>query len=362
MKPAVYQELLAVMQSRRGPYAGLDIPEFFNLVEELFSPEEAQVNNAFGKQPETLEQMSLKLGWDVNKLQPILECMADKGLCATYVMQGQRVFKGLPFMPGIFEYLFIGGADSPRLRNIARLIHAYKSAYKAAKGVEKIAFPITRVIPVAKTIDAGNKIHTYDQVATYVQKNDSIAVGTCYCRHAARLRGEDTHNMAMEVCMWFGPAADYMAERIGGRKVSKSEAMALLDQAESSGLIHMSRNTTENIEYLCNCDRWHCEIVTQVLKQPKPGKVFNSGYRPRFDPDRCVACHTCIGRCPSEALVMGDEPVPEVDLDRCFGCAVCASGCPEEAIAMEALPGFAAPPENVKDLVAALKARRTREA
>ena len=42
MKPKVYQELLTVMQSRRGPYAGLDIPEFFELVETLFSPEEAE--------------------------------------------------------------------------------------------------------------------------------------------------------------------------------------------------------------------------------------------------------------------------------------------------------------------------------
>jgi hypothetical protein len=31
-----YRELLEVMKSRGGPYAGLDIPEFFALVEELF--------------------------------------------------------------------------------------------------------------------------------------------------------------------------------------------------------------------------------------------------------------------------------------------------------------------------------------
>ncbi len=87
--------------------------------------------------------------------------------------------------------------------------------------------------------------------------------------------------------------------------------------------------------------------------------VFNSGFEPRFDPDVCIACETCIDRCPPVALKMGDEDVPIVDLDRCFGCAVCATGCTEEAIAMVTKPDFPQPPRNVKDLAeAAMKASR----
>lgn len=361
MNPSVYEELLKVMQLRRGPYAGLDIPEFFNLVEELFTPEEAEVNNALDKKPETLEQIAQKLHRDPKQLHHLLEAMAGKGLCATFIRSGRRVYQGLPFMPGIFEYKFIAGNDSVHYRKLARLIHDYKKAYTAAKGLEIIAFPTTRVIPVDKTIDAGNKIHTYDQVATYIQKYDSIAVGTCYCRHAAKLRDEDIHNMPMEVCLWFGHTADYMVERIGGRKVTKEEALALLDQSENAGLIHMSRNTTEDIEFLCNCDRWHCEVVTHVLKQPKPGWVFNSGYQPHFDPAKCLACETCVDRCPSEALALGDDQLPTVNLDRCFGCAVCATGCPEEAVAMVAKSSFPSPPKNIKELVAGLKASYTHQ-
>jgi Pyruvate/2-oxoacid:ferredoxin oxidoreductase delta subunit len=360
MKSPVYQDLLKVMQSRRGPYAGLDIPEFYELVQVLFTPEEAAVNNALARQPETLEPIALRLNRDPPGLLALLEAMAGKGLCATFTRDGRRVFQGLPFMPGIFEYQFVSGSDSAHYRKLARLIHDYKKAYVAVKGLEKITFPVTRVIPVDQTIDAGNRIHTYDQVATYIQKYDSIGVGTCYCRHAARLRGEDIHALPMDVCMWFGHAADYMVERIGGRKVTQAEALVLLDRSEKAGLIHMSRNTTEEIEFLCNCDRWHCEVVTNVLKQPKPGRVFNSGYQPRFDPARCMACGTCIDRCPPEALSMGENRLPTVDMDRCFGCAACATGCPEEAIRMEAKPGFPVPPKNVKELVAALKAHQPR--
>ena len=98
--------------------------------------------------------------------------------------------------------------------------------------------------------------------------------------------------------------------------------------------------------------------VSNALAQPKPGLFFNSGFEPRFDSELCIACKTCIERCPSEALSMGDEDVPEVDLDRCFGCAVCATGCTEEAITMVNKPGFPEPPKDGKALKEAIIASR----
>jgi ferredoxin len=286
----------------------------------------------------------------------LLEGMVGKGLCSCFNADGKTLYQGVPFMPGIFEYQFMGGKDGEREKRIARLIHDYKAAYTAAKGDAKIAFPLTRVIPVDRKIPVKNAVHTYDQVASYIEKYDPISVGSCYCRHAARLRGEDVHDMPVEVCMWFGKTGEFAADRLGGRRVSKKEAMDILATAEEAGLVHMSRNTTEEIEFLCNCDRWHCEVIKGVLKQPKPGLVFNSGFQPHFDPERCNACETCIDRCPSGALTMGPDPVPVVNLDRCFGCAACATGCEQEAIAMEAKPGFPEPPKTMRDLIIALKA------
>ena len=156
--------------------------------------------------------------------------------------------------------------------------------------------------------------------------------------------------------MWFGKMAEYAIERLGAKKIGREEAFGVLDKAEEAGLVHMSRNTTEDIDFICNCDRWHCEVVKGVLKQSKPALFFNSGFQPRFDPSLCTACETCIERCPPEALMMGDDEIPEVDLDRCFGCAVCATGCSSGAIAMEAKPGFSAPPKDTMELIFSLKA------
>jgi Pyruvate/2-oxoacid:ferredoxin oxidoreductase delta subunit len=355
MTQKVYRELLDVMKKRGGPYAGSNIPEFFDLVEELFTPEEAAINNVLLRKPATFEEIALGAQEDEEKVRQILEQMADKGLCGVFAASGIRLYQGLPFMPGILEYHFIGGRETERERRIADLIAAYRRAYQAAQGVARITYPATRVIPVARTIRAGNVIHTYDQVVTYIEKYDCIGIGACLCRQTAKLRGEDIHGMPIEACMWFGQIAEHIVERLGGRLVTKREAKEILDRMEEAGLLHLSRNTTEDIDFMCNCDRWHCEVVENVLKQPKPGLVFNSGFKPVFDVERCVSCETCIGRCPPEALTMGEDGVPRMNADRCFGCAVCATGCPEGAIEMEAKPDYPVPPKNTKELAAALK-------
>jgi len=356
MAQEVYKQLLEVMIQRRGAYAGMDIPEFYELVETLFTPEEAAVNNALPTKPAKPGDVAAALGRAEEEIAGLLEAMADKGLCQTFIKNGVRLYMGTPFMPGIFEYQFMAGTTTDRDKKIAGLIHAYKQSYTAAKGQTKMTFPLSRVITVDRTIQAGNTVHTYDQVSSYIDKYDTIGVGTCYCRHTAKLRGEDIHGMPTDMCMWFGNMAEYAIERLGSRRLTKQEARQVLDKAEEAGLVHMSRNTTEDIEFICNCDRWHCGVIEGVLKQSKPALFFNSGFQPRFDPDLCTACGTCLERCPPQALSMGDDEIPEVDLDRCFGCAVCASGCPSDAIAMVAKSDFPAPPRDPKELIASLKA------
>ncbi len=355
MSQNVYKDLLEVMRNRGGPYSGLDIPEFYALVEELFTPEEAGMNNVLSRKPAAAEDIAGRMNRDKNEVTRILERMADKGLCAIFKGPGVPLYQGIAFMPGIFEFQFIGGRETERYKRIAELIHAYKKACESAKGIQKISYPVTRVIPVARTIKAGNVIHTYDQVMTYIEKYDSIGVGTCYCRQAARLRGEDIHGMSLDVCMWFGEIAEHMIARLGGRRVTKQEAKDILDRCEEAGLLHMSRNTTEDIDFLCNCDRWHCQVVNNVLKQPRPSLVFNSGFQPVFDSDLCISCETCIERCPPQALTMDENNAQIVNTDRCFGCGICATGCPEDAISMEAKPGFPTPPKTAKELAAAFK-------
>ncbi len=69
------------MKKRGGEYAGLDIPEFYEMVEELFTPDEALINNSMPRGPFTAETLLEDLEMSSDKIERILDTMADKGLC-----------------------------------------------------------------------------------------------------------------------------------------------------------------------------------------------------------------------------------------------------------------------------------------
>lgn len=358
MAEQVYQELLEVMQKRGGGYSGMDIPEFFEMVEELFTPEQAKVNNIMPKAPTTAAQMAEIMGSDTESTEKILESMADGGLCRANSNNGTTVFMSSVFLPGILEYQFMPGIINDRAKKIARLIDNYEKAYDKVKPPKevKMTFAGMRVIPVDRTINAESKVHTYDQVQTYIDKYDTIAVTECYCRHKAVLLGEDIHGMPNSVCMSFGAGAESNIQRLNGKRLTKEEARKVIEETEEAGLVHMSRNMTDDIDFMCNCDRWHCGAIGGMLAQEKPGLFFNSGFEPSFDADLCTACETCLDRCPAEALVMGSEDIPVVNLDRCFGCAACATGCPSDTIIMINKAGFPQPPTDPVAMKKAYKA------
>ena len=349
MHEEIYKRLGEVMAKRGGMYPGMDIPEFYDLARELFTPEEAAVSSALPSKPKTAKAMADDLGKDESEIKVTLEAMADKGLCRSFEMDGNQYYAGSPFVPGIFEFQFMRGTCTDRDRRIARVIHAYKQAVDKTRGPLTITFPPNRVIPVGETIRSDAKVRTYSQVSSYVDRHDLIAVSTCFCRHEAKLLGEkDDCGMPNEVCMQFGLAAQFVIERGLGRKLAKEEARNTLKMAAEAGLVHAGLNTQE-LDFLCNCCPCHCMILKRALSQPKPGKVLFSGFQPHMDPDLCTGCQTCADRCPAKAVTLIQD-VPEIDTDRCFGCGVCAIGCPAGAIAMIEKPGLPEPPLNLKGL------------
>ena len=108
------------MKNRRGPYTGVEVPEFYPMVEELFTPQEAEVNNVMPRKPVTAAEIAAEMGRDESEIKAILEAMADKGLCRTYRLDDVRFYQAEPFMPGIFEYQFMSGKATDRDRKCNR--------------------------------------------------------------------------------------------------------------------------------------------------------------------------------------------------------------------------------------------------
>jgi Pyruvate/2-oxoacid:ferredoxin oxidoreductase delta subunit len=361
MSDDVYRQLCETMAKRGGRYPGMDIPEFYEMAKELFTPEEAAVFNAIPRGFSPAGVTAEAMGKSEEDIIPILEAMASKGLCAAGEMGESKFYGSLPFVPGIFEFQFMRGTSTEKDKKLARLIHAYKEAYDAAQGGEpEITYPTMRVITIEETIKPGNTVHTYGKLASLIENYDPIAVGTCFCRHEAELIDEnDRCDMPNEVCMQFGMAAQFTIDRGITRKISKEEALEILKKSEEAGLVHCGPNNQQDIDFLCNCCSCHCMIIKSALAQPKPGLALNSGFKPVWDADLCTACETCIDRCPMSALKMGSKDVPEVNLDRCIGCGVCATGCPEEAISLVQRTEIPVPPVDRKALKEAIKSSRS---
>ena len=356
MVKEVYMRLCDTMAKLGGLYPGVDIPEFYQVVLELFSEEEAQIYNVFPRGFNSAETIAGAMGKPREEMASILEAMAVKGLCVSIKKEESTSYKALPFVPGIFERQFMRGTFTERDKKMACVIQAYKDAYAEMKGPPRADFPLTRVIAVEKVIKAGTRIHTYDQVESYIEKYSPLAVTNCYCRHQARLLDPNGYcGKPVEVCMQFGIGAQYVIDRGMGRKVSKEDAYEILRCAEDHALVHCSSNHQE-IEWLCNCCPCHCMLLKNARIQPKPGLALNSGFQPAWDSGLCTGCEVCIDRCPVDALTMSADGALRMDPDRCIGCGVCATGCQDGAIEMEARPGIPAPPVDRKALSAAFKA------
>jgi 2-oxoacid:acceptor oxidoreductase delta subunit (pyruvate/2-ketoisovalerate family) len=356
MSEEVYKTLCNTMAKRGGMFPGMDIPEFYELAQELFTVEEAAVTNAMPRGFSLAGVIAEDMGKTEEEISAIIEKMADKGLCISGEKGDAMVYGGPPFVPGIFEFQFLRGTETDKDKKLAILIGNYKAAVNAARGPNKEDFPSMRVITVDRTIKAENQIHTYDQVATYIENYEPLSVSTCYCRHQAKLIDEKDHcGKPDDVCMQFGRGAQFVIDRKMGRKITKEEAVDILKRSEEAGLVHCSNNRQE-IDFLCNCCSCHCVILKNAIAQPKPGLAVNSGFQPVWDTALCTACETCVERCPMDALTMNEDEVPEVNMDHCIGCGVCATGCPVEAIAMAERPGIPVPPVDQKAFREAVKA------
>lgn len=72
--------------------------------------------------------------------------------------------------------------------------------------------------------------------------------------------------------------------------------------------------------------RYSLQLFVQILTF----KFFITTMARVIAADKCVACGSCIGECPVEAIAEGD--VYTINADACIDCGACEATCPNEAI------------------------------
>jgi heterodisulfide reductase subunit A len=80
-------------------------------------------------------------------------------------------------------------------------------------------------------------------------------------------------------------------------------------------------------------------VVVSVYELLSSGNILAEAERVKADPQKCVACLTCIRICPHDAIqlirVDGGKEVAEISDLACEACGICAAICPAKAITFQ---------------------------
>lgn len=340
MSVAVYQKLAEALNRRGAAYPAVPCPEFYALIKEFFSPEEAEIACHMPDGLATVEELMGHIsGIDRNRLEERLEGMAGKGVVKVKEVDGRKHYELLPFVPGSIELQFMRGRDDERTRRLAQLLRDYARALRniattSPQATESPA-PATRTIVAGKEVQHLSTILPYEEVLKLIENAEYITAGTCVCRRQGDLMGRPCDKPKESMCMVFGESARFVAKYGFAHSISKEEARRSIEEAEKAGLVHSYANTEDRaINLLCNCCGCHCFILRPLSRQPVPVQGVIAEWVSAIDEDECTGCGACVDRCWMKALNLEGTRVVR-SAQRCIGCGICRYVCPADAIKLK---------------------------
>jgi len=346
-----YRELLARLDAGQ---VGMPEPKepraragWQEILEILFSPEEAALAARLPLMPATLETIADRVQLAPDDLKARLEVMADKGIVMDLVHpeSGETRYLLSPPMVGFFEFSMMRATDMIPKKRMAEALDAYAHGDETfAREVFGSGTVIGRALVHETALeedDMPDVLH-WERATAIIDEARSIGVALCHCRHLAEHLGKRC-DAPIETCLSIDAGADFVIRRGFGRAIEKKEAMDILIASRQSGLVQIADNVRNSPSYVCNCCSCCC-VQLSAVSEFALAAVNPSGFQPAVNLDRCKGCSRCSRACPIAAISMvaqrsaakrKNDLVPRIDTDRCIGCGVCADTCRNYAMVME---------------------------
>ncbi len=329
MKEQSYQKLAQHLDQLPGGFAPSDTGAELRLLQELFTPEEAELAVHLTLDRENVPVIAARANLSPVEAERRLDEMSHKGLVFSIQSEdGLTLYQAAPFIVGIFEFQ-VNNLDGAFLGALAE----YWGAQKQRPRPQTI--PQTRTIPVGQSVELHQEILAYEQIGELIAAQDRFAVAPCICRRHTSLAGEGC-DAPEETCLMFGDWADYYVRCDRGRSIDRAEVMEILAQADAANLVLQPSNSRD-IAFLCCCCGCCCGILNRFQSHPRPSEIVANPFIAQYESEVCLGCGVCLERCQMQALAEADDLVT-LNADRCIGCGLCVSTCPSGALTLARKP------------------------
>jgi formate hydrogenlyase subunit 6/NADH:ubiquinone oxidoreductase subunit I len=312
------------------------------ILEMLYTPEEALIGSRLPAFPSSLDTIARAQNISRDKLKPILDNMADKGVVMDMVNpETKEVLYSLsPPIVGFLELTMMKLGDGKvSKKDLAEALSIYGGNsdvfVREVHGSGKTALGRALVYDSLIKDDLIPSVYEWEKVLEIINKAEVIAVSNCFCRHKAEHLGRRC-SAPMETCLSLDGFGEFVIRRNFGREITKSEAIEILNESRKRNLVHLIDNVKNRPAWICNCCKCCCGALNAINKFDFPA-VNPSIFMPVQTGGNCKKCSLCEKVCPVNAISLDKNHTNRISINanRCIGCGVCASACPQKDITMQ---------------------------